>query len=791
MKVSYNWLKDYLDLSSYSHDELFKIFTFKICELEGYDKLIDVKNVVVGEVLTCESIPDTHLHLLSVEAGEGPTQIICGAPNIAQGQKVIVAKPGAVLPGNFKIKKSKIRGIESNGMVCALQELGIPEKYVLEKYKDGIYVLGDTAIPGNDPFEYLQLDDYTIDLDLTANRSDLLSVEGIAFDLGANLNQTVKIKEANLKEITRKNPISVTVDTDGCDKYLTRYISNVTVKESPDYIKSRLIACGIRPINNVVDVTNYILLGLGQPLHSFDADSLGNKIVVRNAKAGEKLKTLDNIDRDLEETDIIITDGEKPLCIAGVMGGKSTEVTLESKNIVLEAAYFEPLKIRKTSARLGLKSEASTRFERVIDFNRVNRALDLAAEMISTLGGGEVLSGVNGVVKKEHKPLVISVTREKINKVLGTKLTSLEVSDIFNRYGYSFTEKEDLYTLTVPSRRMDILDNYQDIIEDVARLYGYNNIPTVLPKTNDKGKLTKGQYLRRQAAHILSDMGLNEVINYSLVSEGEVEDFTTEKTSSVKILMPLTEERSVLKKSNINGLLGNIKYNMARKEKDLAFYELGKRYTEESEIRLLSGALTGNFTSSTWQGYKKEVDFFLVKGILDSLFTKFGIEANYEAAPELNSNLHDGRTAKISVGEVALGFIAEIHPKYAHENGLGRVIVFELNFDTIISLVKRDIKYTPLNKFPAVTRDLAIVVDKNITAGQIVDVVKMAAKKKLVDVSVFDVFEDASGVSNTKSIAVKIVLEDKNKTLETADVDKIIKSVLNRLDFYFQATLRE
>ena len=450
MKASKNWLSDYLDLSKYSDEELFKQINFHINEIESYKKLVEATNLTIGHVLDCIPHPDSdHLHVCQVEISNGVvSQIVCGAPNVDKDKYVIVALPGAVLPGGFKIKPSKIRGVESNGMLCSLQELGIEDKYVDERYKNGIYLFEDYKVNvGDNPLKVLGLDDTVIDLELTSNRSDLLSIEGIAYDLGATLNQKVEPKKFKLEEINKENPVKVSILTDKFYKYNARYIEGVKIKESPEFMKARLIASGIRPINNVVDITNYVLIELGQPLHAFDADKLGNNIVVRLANKDEKMVTLDNIERQLEETDIVITDGKNPHCLGGVMGGLVSEVENDTKNIVLEGAYFDPLSIRKTSSRLGLKSESSTRFERKVDYDRVERALDYAAYLMTQYADAKVYKGVSKAVKVENKVKTVEITTAKINNVLGTDLSDEFVSYLFKRLSYDFKKENDKYII--------------------------------------------------------------------------------------------------------------------------------------------------------------------------------------------------------------------------------------------------------------------------------------------------------------------------------------------------------
>lgn len=791
MKVSYNWLCEYVDLNDVSTEELSKKISEHIVEIEEEYPLTTANNLEVGYVRECEEVEGTHLHKCQIELSDGVEQIVCGAPNMSQGKKVIVARVGAVLPGDFKIKASKIRGIESNGMCCSLQELGFEDKYVPEEFKDGIYLLPEDAKVGSNPLDYLCLNDYVYDLELTSNRSDLLSIEGVAYDVCAALKKDIKIKnnKPNYKNI--KNPVDVLVETDKCPKYLLGYAKGVKIKESPEWMRARLIASGIRPINNVVDITNYVLMEMGQPLHSFDADKLGNKILVRNAFDGEKITTLDDIERDLVKDDIVITNGKDAICVAGVMGGASTEVDNNTVNIALEAAYFEPLNIRKTSQRLQLKSESSIRFERKIDYNRVNRALEYALYLLEELCGAEISKEIKSNDYKEYKNEHVNITLNKVNSVLGTSLSKEELEAIFTSLNYEYKLNKDVYDITLPSRRMDLENWDQHIIEDVARIYGYNNIPTVNPKTNDKGHLTVKQKFERNVRNILSGLGLNETITYSLIAEKNLNDYTTYESSPIKVLMPMTEDRAVMRQSLLNGICGAIAYNKARKFNDLAFFELGKRYDVESEKNLISGALSGMYQSSLWQMQKTPVDFFLVKGILDVLFARIGLnDVLYKKEEALNKNFHPGRCASIYVGCEMIGFITELHPRFLKDNDLPRLVAFELNEDVILKLLNKEFVYKPISKFPSIERDLAIVCKKEIEANSILSLIKQTARKTLVDLKVFDLYMGENIAADEKSIAVKLVFNDSNKTLEAADVDKTINSIIKRLEMEFGARLR-
>lgn len=791
MIVTKSWLSEYLDLADYTDKELYDIFTSHINEVETMKKMIEADLLTVGYIHECQMHPDSdHLHICQVEVRKGEIlQIVCGAPNARKGIKVIVANIGAVLPGNFKIKKSTIRGVESNGMLCSLQELGIEEKYVPEAYKNGIYEITSDVEVGTNALDYLCLNNDTVfDLELTSNRSDLLSIEGIVYDLAAAINQKPKFKEFKLEEVNKENPVNVKIESNKCHKYLARYIEGVEIKDSPMWLKARLVESGIRPISNVVDITNLVLLELGQPLHSFDADKLGNNILVRNANENEVLKTLDDIERKLTKDDLVITDGKNAVCLAGVMGGISTEVTNETKNIILEAAVFDPLTVRKTSARLGLKSESSMRFERKVDYNRVERALDYAAYLISTLANGKVYKGVKEAKTLDYEKKYVDITTSKINSVLGTNLTDEYINDLFNRLAYTFTKNDSNYHIELPSRRMDLEPSVQDIIEDVARMYGYENIPTTLAKTDSKGGLNYSQRRVRNLRCMLADMGLKEVVSYSLVSEKELGYYVREINNPVKVLMPLTEDRAVMRQSLLNGLVDAVKYNKARKNENLALFEIGKVYSMDNEELHLAIALNGLYSSHLWNGEKQVSSFYLLKGILDTIASRFNFKINYQAS-SLNPTFHPGRFADITHNNEVIGFIGELHPKFAKDNDVLNTIVLEISLKGFTK-EQGKFKYHSLNKFPTIERDLAIVVDRAILSSDLERSIKKGASNHLTSIELFDVYEGENLGDNLKSLAFRLKFEDYSKTLEAKEVDQEIENILNKLKKDYNARLR-
>ena len=455
MKTSLNFVKDFVKIDE-TNEELYKLLSFKVIEIEEYYKLVNATNLTIGHINECVMHPDSdHLHICQIDLGDKVEQIVCGAPNCTAGINVVVAKDGAVLPGNFKIKKSKVRGVESNGMCCSLQELGIEEKYVPEEFKNGIVILGDDAKAGEDPLKYLGLDDTVFELGLTPNRGDLLSHLGVAYDIAAAKGEVVSFTAPVMKN-AKPSDLSVKVETENCYAYYCRKINNITIKESPWWLKGRLIACGIRPINNVVDITNYVMLELGTPLHAFDADIIGNNIVVRNAKENEHTTTLDEIDRELKDTDVVITDGKEVIAIGGVMGCAKSGINDNTKNIILESAYFAPTAIRKTASRLGLHSEASMRYERIVDPSRTTIALDRATELFGQLANGDIDNGyacVDNLVKDDK---VITIELSKIKNYLGIDIDSKQVEDIFKRLAFKVEANNGSFKVFVPTRRVDI-----------------------------------------------------------------------------------------------------------------------------------------------------------------------------------------------------------------------------------------------------------------------------------------------------------------------------------------------
>jgi phenylalanyl-tRNA synthetase beta chain len=803
MFVSYKWLQDYVDLSGVSADELAEKITKSGIEVEGVDVLNEgITGVVVGHVVERVQHPNADkLSKCQVDIGQGePVQIICGAPNVAQGQKVAVATVGAVLPGNFKIKRAKLRGEESNGMICSLTELGMEAKIVPKEYSEGIFVFPQDAEVGADAIALLNRNDEVLELGLTPNRADCLSMLGVAYEVAAILGREVKLPEIDQQPINEKATDYITVKVDANEDnplYAAKVIKNVKIGPAPLWMQTRLMSAGIRPHNNVVDITNYILLEYGQPLHAFDYDRLGSKeILVRRAQDGEKFTTLDDAERTLTSDHLVITNGTEPVALAGVMGGSNSEVTSDTTTVLLEAAYFTGGTVRKASKDHGLRSEASARFEKGVDPNRVRAAGERAAYLMAKYAGGEVLEGASEVDTLTVEPAVVSITLEKINSVIGTNLTVAEVEAIFDRLQFAVTSEDETITVTAPTRRGDIKIE-EDLIEEVARLYGYDNIPKTLPiGSATPGKLSDYQEKRRIVRQYLEGAGLYQAVTYSLTSEEKAAQFALEKRDFIRLAMPMSEDRSILRLSIMPQLLEVLKYNSARQNDSLAVYETGAVFLANGnevlpeEQEHLAGAITGLWHSHSWQGEKKAVDFYVLKGILEGLFAKLGLTESVTYVQAKVDNMHPGRTAEIHLNGERIGFVGQVHPTMQKELDLKDTYVFELSLKAILEEATAPLRYSGIPRFPSITRDIALVVDKETVAGVLKDIIQTAGGKLLKEVNVFDLYEGERMEEGKKSIAYSLKYMDPERTLTDEEVTKVHTQVLEALKNQAGAVLR-
>ncbi|HDA1747103.1 TPA: phenylalanine--tRNA ligase subunit beta [Staphylococcus aureus] len=784
MLISNEWLKEYVTIDD-SVSNLAERITrtgIEVDDLIDYTK--DIKNLVVGFVKSKEKHPDADkLNVCQVDIGEDePVQIVCGAPNVDAGQYVIVAKVGGRLPGGIKIKRAKLRGERSEGMICSLQEIGISSNYVPKTFESGIYVFSEAQVPGTDALQALYLDDQVMEFDLTPNRADALSMIGTVYEVAAlyNTKMTKPETTSNELELSANDELTVTIENENkVPYYSARVVNDVTIEPSPIWMQARLIKAGIRPINNVVDISNYVLLEYGQPLHMFDQDAIGSQqIVVRQANEGEKMTTLDDTERELLTSDIVITNGQTPIALAGVMGGDFSEVKEQTSNIVIEGAIFDPVSIRHTSRRLNLRSESSSRFEKGIVTEFVDEAVDRACYLLQTYANGKVLK--DRVSSGELGAFItpIDITADKINRTIGFDLSQNDIVTIFNQLGFDTEINDDVITVQVPSRRKDITIK-EDLIEEVARIYGYDDIPSTLPVFDKvtSGQLTDRQYKTRMVKEVLEGAGLDQAITYSLVSKEDATAFSMQQRQTIDLLMPMSEAHASLRQSLLPHLIEAASYNVARKNKDVKLFEIGNVFFANGEgelpdqVEYLSGILTGDYVVNQWQGKKETVDFYLAKGVVDRVSEKLNLEFSYRRADI--DGLHPGRTAEILLENKVVGFIGELHPTLAADNDLKRTYVFELNFDALMAVSVGYINYQPIPRFPGMSRDIALEVDQNIPAADLLSTIHAHGGNILKDTLVFDVYQGEHLEKGKKSIAIRLNYLDTEETLTDERVSKV------------------
>lgn len=788
--ISLNWVKDYLDLSGESIPELTKKITEFGVNIESV-KTYDIKNLVVGEVLECVPHPDSdHLHVTKINVGNETLQIVCGAPNMRQGLKVIVAKVGAILPGDFEIKKSTIRGVESNGMCCALFELGLEPK-TEENYAKGIHELPADAPVGEDALTYLGLDDTILDLDYHKHRNnDCYYHIGFAYLVGAILNRKVKLPSAKTNPIKDniKDHFSLKVETPKCPYYLAKMVTNIKIGESPDFIKKRLIAVGMRPINNVVDISNYVMLEYGQPMHFFDKDKLGDKIVVRDAKDNEEIITLDKQKRILSKNDIVITDGNKPVCIAGVMGGENTEVDLNTKTILIESAIFDAISIRYTAKNLNLPSEASLRYGKGLNYEYTASAIERACSLLEEYAGATVLSGTikhDTLVKKEN---IITFTSEEVNNLLGLKISSQDMEHELDRLEFPYTLTKDKFKVTIPNRRLDIDPNVNDIAEEIVKLYGYHNLVSTLPivETKEGGYVGDVKY-RKLVSKRLRSLGLNECKTYTLTSPSMAKTFNYDNLTNINLPNPMSMDKSIIRTTILPSLLNVYNYNKDRKVENINIYEISKtydlNYVENSKIALL---MSGNYLTNGWNTNTIKVDFYVLKGIIENILIYLGFKNRYTFVKEELPDLHPGICARIYLDREPIGIIGKVHPNLTKDN----IYVAELSLTSLMRNIK-PIKYKKPSIYPGIAKDVAFIVDKDITSETLEKDIKKASSKILTDIKIFDVYTGTNVEENKKSIAFNLTFNDPTRTLTDEEVMQDFNKIIDYVTTKDKAILRD
>ena len=786
--ISINWVKDYIDIENEDLHELAVKVTKAGVNVE---KVIDsrIEHLVIGEVLECVDHPDSdHLHVCQVNVGDKTTQIVCGAHNVKAGIKVLVALPGCILPGDFEIKAGNIRGQESNGMICALFELGVEEK-TEENYNKGIEVLETDLEPGTDANLYLGTDDTLYELDIHKHRNnDCYYHIGFAYEIASILNKKVTLPEDNYKEIdedVNKN-ITIKVDTEKCPYYTAKMVKGVEIKESPDFIKKRLISAGMRPINNVVDISNYVMLEYGQPLHFFDYNKLGNNILVRQANEGETIITLDGQTRELVPTDIVITDGTKPVCIAGVMGGENTDVDDTTKDILIESAIFDSVSIRYTASRLDLRSEASIRYGKGLSCEYTDAAIRRACYLLEKYANAKVLSGtvIHDNIDKTDK--IVEFKTNEVSTLLGLELTDKDVETELDRLMFPYELNGDTFKVNIPKRRLDIDPNVNDIAEEIGRLYGYENLESTLPRVEVRRGVYVGDVgIRKQISKRLRLLGLNETKTYTLTSPDMASKFKYDNKESITLPNPMSLDKSVIRTSLLPSLINVYEYNKARNVKDVLLYEISKtydvNYNEDVKVAIL---MKGNYLINEWQHTTTPCDFYTLKGIIENLLDYLGFKNRYTFVAETLPELHPGISAKILLDREEIGVIGRVHPSYKKDE----IYVAELSMTKLYNKQIKPIKFKEASKYPEIVKDLAFVIDNDVESEVIKSQIKKSGGRLLDNIEVFDIYNNIE--EGKKSIAYKLTFKDSSKTLSDDEVMEVFNKIIKEVEEKTNAKLR-
>ena len=795
MKFSEQWVREWVN-PAVSTEQLCEQITMLGLEVDGVETVAGTFNgVVVGEVVECAQHPDADkLRATKVNVGgDRLLDIVCGAPNCRQGLKVACATEGAVLPGDFKIKKTKLRGQPSEGMLCSFSELGIDVE------ADGIIELPLDAPIGTDLREYLALDDNAIEISLTPNRADCLSIAGIAREIGVVNKQLVNQPHFEAVPATISDKVQIDLQApDACPRYLLRVIKNVNVKApSPMWMQEKLRRCGIRSIDPIVDITNYILLELGQPMHAFDAAKVTQPVQVRFAKEGEELVLLDGSIAKLQSNILLIADQNGPLAMAGIFGGVASGVNSETKDVILESAFFAPLAIAGRARQYGLHTDASHRFERGVDFELARKAMERATALLLEICGGEA-GEICEASSEAHLPKVntVQLRRSKLDALLGHHIETESVTEIFHHLGFDVTYANDIWTVTSASWRFDI-EIEEDLIEEVARIYGYNSIPNNAPLAHLRMREHKESGLDlARIKTALVDADYQEAITYSFV-DPKIQSLLHPHQEALVLPNPISVEMSAMRVSLMSGLLGAVLYNQNRQQSRVRLFETGLRFVPDANAEfgvrqefVLSAVITGTAKSEHWAGKAESVDFFDLKGDLESVLslTEGGNRVRF-VAKQFDA-LHPGQSAAIELDGQEIGFIGAIHPSISQKLGLnGKTFVFEILWNAIAA--RNVVQAKEISKFPANRRDLALVVADSVPAGELIAACKQAGGEKLVQVNLFDVYQGVGVAEGYKSLAISLTVQDNEKTLEDEEINAVISAVLAEVKQRFNAELRD
>lgn len=795
MDVSLNLLNKYVKVDDQDPVKFAAKITSIGLEVEGMHPLAKGNNMTIGHILECVPHPDSdHLNVCQVEVRPGEVnQIVCGAPNAAAGQKVIVANPGCDLGGGFVIKQSTIRGQESNGMICSIAELGLDQRLLRPEDKDGIHILDENAPVGEDPLAYMGLKDTILEIGLTPNRSDCMALTSLAYEAAAVLKRDVTLPEITTKGIDGSG-IVVKVETDLCPFFGAKLVKGVTTKESPEWLRTALLASGIKPINNIVDISNFVMLETGQPIHMYDYDKLQKKEFVIKTGFDTKDTMLDGLEYKIEPNDIIVSTDNGIGCIAGVMGADSTKIDENTKNIVIEVATFDGPSLRETARRLNLLTDASQHYIKgaLNTANSLN-ILERCANLLEELADAkEIYQTVSTPLNVEEKN--VTVTTSHVNGLLGTSITTDEIAEIFSSLKFEYTLDGELFTVKVPTYRNDI-SMEADLIEEVVRIYGFDNIPSTLPEMSMTiGKRTEMQAKKQMIKVLLKNLGLHETLTYSLTSPAMVNDFNVfHKGEAVKLAMPLGEERSVTRQSVIGSLLQVINYNQSRNIKDVNLYELSTTYSKDAELQNLAIACTGEYQGLPFKQISYKADYYLVKGFVETIFEKLGIsDARYklERVESDNTSYHPGRSAYIKVGKDIVGVIGNVHPLMEKKYDVKDVYVVELNLTALLNIKTGKVKYQPIPQYPSVTRDIALVMDEAVPTFDVCQKIMKSSNRLVKDTKIFDVYVGEHVEAGKKSVAISLTFQDEKKTLKEQDINTVMDKILKTVEKDFGAVLR-
>ena len=797
MNTTLSWIKAYVPDLTCTAQEYTDAMTLSGTKVEGYEAADrDLDKIVIGQIEKIEKHPDSdHLIICQVNVGAETIQIVTGAPNVKEGDKIPVVLDGGRVAGNhdgkmteggIQIKKGKLRGVESNGMMCSIEELGSSREFYPEAPEYGIYIFPEDAVVGADAIEELGLHDVTFEYEITSNRVDCFGVIGIAREaaatFGKEFHPPVVTPTGNAENAS--DYVKVTVkDTDLCPRYCARVVKNIRIAPSPKWMQRRLAAAGIRPINNIVDITNYIMEEYGQPMHAYDYDQLaGHEIIVRRAAKDEKFVTLADQERTLDENVLVICDGEKTVGIAGIMGGANSMITDDVKTMLFEAACFDGTNIRLSSKRIGLRTDASAKFEKGLDPNNAEEAINRACQLIEELGAGEVVGGIVDVYPTVKEPVRIPFEPERINALLGTDISAEEMLGYFKKIDLGYDEKTN--EVIAPTFRQDLFRT-ADLAEEVARFFGYANIPTTLPTGEaTTGKLPFDLRVRAVAQDIAEFCGFSQGMMYSFESPKAFEKLMLPADSplrnAIRIMNPLGEDFSIMRTQSVNGMLTSLGFNYSHRNKNVRLYELGNIYIPKA---LPLTELPDERVQFTL-GMYGEGDFFTMKGVIEEFLDKLGITGRKSYRPNSGKTfLHPGRQANVYYGDKLLGFLGEVHPLVASAYGIGeKAYIAVLDMPTVTELATFDRKYAGIAKFPAVSRDISMVVPKQILAGEIEDVIIQRGGKSLENCQLFDIYEGAQIRSGFKSMAYSITFRAKDRTLEEGDITAAMKKIWNGLE---------